>query len=280
MKPVYSIRDWDNHFEVAQSRKVNKALSWVGIPCKHDGKSFRRLMMMEQGLEVFAAWILIVQVAAKCPVRGVLADADGPLDACDMAIKTGAPQAKFEEALKVLSDNRIGWLLVARWEGNGSVLPPQTDRQDKPTNQPGSAEIAAASGSQAGGPVGGNGFASGWGKVADRLASLGASRWRETIEEAKAAGCNPGLALTLIDHGKSNGFGVGAIVTRLARARPTLPVDAGWPESKPATVAPAPPDPQASAEQLRYDLKLAVKNGKITKEVANQRLAAEGIDLI
>jgi hypothetical protein len=278
-KNVYTIRDWDDHFEVSQSRKC-KRLHWVGIPIKHDGKSFRRLMLMEGGIEIYGAWILLVQVAAKCPVRGVLADADGPLDAEDLAIKTGCRPELFENAFKVLSDNRIGWLVVADWERTGSVLPLQTDRQDRPTNQPEVAEIAVASGSQAGGRAGGNGHVSGWGKVSDRLQALRASRWREAISEAKQCGCNPGLALTLIDYGISKGYGTGAIICRLSKAGPNLPVDCGWPETpKPATAAPA-PDPQAEVDQLRYDIITNARKAKWPREKTNAVLAEKGLDLI
>lgn len=279
-KLLYSIRDWDDHFEVSQSRKL-KTLSWVGIPCKHDGKSFRRLMLMPDGVEIFGAWILIVQVAAKCPVRGVLADPDGPLEPSDLAIKTGCPEELFDKALKTLSDNRIGWIVVASWESAGSVLPLQTDRQNKPTNQPAPAENVVASGSQAGGRVGGNGYVSGWGKVSDRLQALRASRWREAISEAKQCGCNPGLALTLIDFGTSHGYGIGAIICRLSKAGPNMPVDAGWPEApKPANAAPVAPDPQDERDQRRYDIITGARKAKWPTEKTNAALAAEGFDLI
>jgi hypothetical protein len=77
----------------------------------------------------------------------------------------------------------------------------------------------------------------GWAPVADRLAGLGASRWREAISEAKECGCTPQLAMQIIDHGTSKGFQVGAIVCRLSKSRPTLPIDAGWPLMETADVA-------------------------------------------
>lgn len=124
-RTLYLIRDWDDTFEVSQNKKV-KAWSWVPMPIKHDGKSFRRLMLREDAGDVFAAWILIVQVAAKCPTRGVLADNDGPLDASDLNIKTGFSATKFSNALKVLSSKEIGWLstdlLLAPSEHGPSAL--------------------------------------------------------------------------------------------------------------------------------------------------------------
>ena len=78
MTTRYRVRDWDQHFENSRSRDYKK-LDWVPLPNKHDGKGYRRLIALENGPALFAAWVLIVQVASKCPQRGVLADEDGPL---------------------------------------------------------------------------------------------------------------------------------------------------------------------------------------------------------
>lgn len=121
MAVLYIIKDWEKHFEVAQSRKSDR-LRWVATPNKHDGKSLRRLMRLPEGLEIFGAWNLILQVASKCPVRGVLADADGPLTAADIADKTGAPADKIHHALTVCSHDSIGWITT------GSTLPDDSQR--------------------------------------------------------------------------------------------------------------------------------------------------------
>lgn len=140
MARVFVIRDWDKHFEVAQTRRV-AALSWVAFPTKHDGKSFRRLMLRSDATETYGVWCLLVQVAAKCVRRGVLADQDGPLDFEDFAIKTGAPAVAFQRALPILADPRIGWVTEDEYEpppielGARSTTDRQTDRQtNKQTN--------------------------------------------------------------------------------------------------------------------------------------------------
>lgn len=286
MGALYSIRDWNENFENAGSRKLKGAHGWVPIPTKHDGKSYRRLMMMPRGPEIYAAWILIIQVAAKCPTRGVLADQDGPLTEDDLSIKTSCPAELFSAALKVLASKEIGWLLVEPWERSGSTvaLPTIPTIPNQPTNQP--KPIPPHSHSEPSDDADSNGLAggrerlSGWGKVADRLAAMGASRWRETIAEAKSAGCNPGLALTLIDYGKSNGYGIGGIICRLAKARPTLPVEDGWPAKPAAPAAPAKPTPskQEQDEMRRFEIiKLGRKSGKTPEQIAEE-LASEGLE--
>lgn len=135
MSVVYSIRDWDENFETAQSRKVKGPLDWVAMPTKHDGKSYGRIMQMDDGPTIYAAWALMVQVAAKCPVRGVLADKDGPLTADDLATKTKFPESLFSKALAELSSPKIAWLAVADWERNGSTLPLQDSTEQDTTEQ-------------------------------------------------------------------------------------------------------------------------------------------------
>lgn len=111
MAVVYSIRDWDDNFECAQSRRGGSH-KWVPIPTKHDGKSFRRIMLRSDGPAIYCAWILLVQIAAKCQRRGVLADSDGPITIEDMAIKTGAPMSIFAPAINVLCSKEIGWMVA------------------------------------------------------------------------------------------------------------------------------------------------------------------------
>lgn len=109
---TYRIRDWDKHFEVSQSKKVRGQLPWIAVPTKHDGQSYRRLMRMEDGPSLYAAWLLIAQVAAKCPTRGTLFNDGRPLTPDDLEIKTDCPAAVFRKAFKVLCDAKIGWLEV------------------------------------------------------------------------------------------------------------------------------------------------------------------------
>lgn len=116
---MYVIRDWNEHFEISESRKY-KNLSWVALPNKHDGKSYRRLVRLEDGAAIFGVWIAIVQVASKCPERGVLADADGPLTPEDISDKTGMSESLVVRALEVLSSERIKWIIAVENPSQGS----------------------------------------------------------------------------------------------------------------------------------------------------------------
>jgi len=114
INPCYGVRRWDTHFENSESRRY-KHLRWVPMPNKHDGRGYKRLVNSQEPAaseQIFCAWNLICQVASKMPVRGILADDDGPLTAEDMAHKTGFRQEIFATAFAALADRRIGWLYV------------------------------------------------------------------------------------------------------------------------------------------------------------------------
>ncbi|NQV29234.1 MAG: hypothetical protein HQ518_33180 [Rhodopirellula sp.] len=121
MRIRFRIRRWDELFENAQSRKTGR-LSWVPVPNKHDGKSYRRLMALPNGPAIYGAWILTLQVASKCPERGVLADADGPLTAEDLAVKTDCPEALFDEVFAELMSEKIPWLEADQLDDAGNVV--------------------------------------------------------------------------------------------------------------------------------------------------------------
>jgi len=119
---LYSIADWDTCFEVAQNRRVVGPLSWVAIPTKHDGLVFRKLMDQNPTGSIYAAWQLIVQVAAKCPIRGTLSDGKKPLTAKDLELKTGFNEKHFQSAFDLLSGDDMAWLLCSEYTPSQSVL--------------------------------------------------------------------------------------------------------------------------------------------------------------
>lgn len=126
---VIVIRNWNEHFECAQSRKVDGPLQWVAVKTKHDGKGYRRVVGHPNGMAIYGAFHLLVQVGAKCKPRGILRDEDGPLTLEDLTFKTGCPRSIFEEAIQVLSSKGIGWVDVV---DDGSSLPLETTQLPPP----------------------------------------------------------------------------------------------------------------------------------------------------
>lgn len=105
---LFRIKDWETIFEIASSRKLKK-LGWVPMPNGHDSIAYCRMMARKDGPEIFAAWILIVQLASRCANRGILASSDGrPYCPEEMGVKTRSPERIFTLALPYLC--QMGWV--------------------------------------------------------------------------------------------------------------------------------------------------------------------------
>jgi hypothetical protein len=113
MATLYTIKGWDSLYENAGSRKILGSLDWFPLPTKHDGLSYGRLMRRSDGMEMYAAWVLILAVAAKCPTRGTLANGEGPLSADDIATKTRTSENVIKRALQLFSSKDIPWLATS-----------------------------------------------------------------------------------------------------------------------------------------------------------------------
>jgi hypothetical protein len=135
--PTYRVRSWAEHFENHETRKL-RSLRYILVPNKQDGKGYRRVAAHPRKCELFAAWVLLLQVASKCPERGTLADEDGPLDADDLAAMTGFPAEAFALAFEVLTDPRIGWLTTEP-DGGPREVPGDcgTERENHPDERNG-----------------------------------------------------------------------------------------------------------------------------------------------
>lgn len=116
MPHAYAIRHWPELFETADSRERVAPNEWVKMRTKHDGRSYRRVTRLRNANNVLLGWYLSLQVAAKMPARGLLADLDGPLDAKDLADKTGIAPAVFQAALTSLIEPDIGWIERLDWD--------------------------------------------------------------------------------------------------------------------------------------------------------------------
>lgn len=127
---LYRIRDWNRHFENNRSRLI-QAMSWVPVPNKHDGEGYRTIMAEPDGLMIYGAWHLILQVASKCRTRGILARDDGtPLTARAIALKTGCLEVQaIQRALDFCSSPEVGWIDVVTIENRPKTVEASLQRQ-------------------------------------------------------------------------------------------------------------------------------------------------------
>jgi hypothetical protein len=131
MATLYTIADWNRHYENNRSRLVRE-LSWVPVPNNHDGEGYARIITHKNGARIFAAWILLLQVASRCEPRGQLIKSTGePHDPESLSLKTRATSVWFKEAIPVLL--QIGWLeakqvpeneLALGWQASDATLTP------------------------------------------------------------------------------------------------------------------------------------------------------------
>lgn len=106
---IYRIKDWDRLFEKAQTRKCT-GMNWVAVPNRHDGTGYATVAAHERACELFAAWILILEIASRMPTRGVLFKDGKPITPKDLAKRTRFPENIFHLAFAVLVEPEIGWL--------------------------------------------------------------------------------------------------------------------------------------------------------------------------
>ncbi len=110
MTKAYQITNWDENYEVAQSRKY-RCLWWCARPNALDGKGYEAIAEHEHCVALNCAWDLIIRVAAQMPKRGLLvADSGRPLTAKNLAFKTHYPVEIFELALIELCKPEINWI--------------------------------------------------------------------------------------------------------------------------------------------------------------------------
>lgn len=101
------IAKWSERYETHETRKL-KHLQWVPVPNQHDGLSFRKIAAHKQSADIFAAWVLMLQVASKAKERGELMHKGKSMTAQDLSIMTGFPEHCFACAIPFLCE--IGWI--------------------------------------------------------------------------------------------------------------------------------------------------------------------------
>ena len=100
---------WSVQYEVAQSRRSPRSMSWFPMPNKLDGDGYTELVEHEDGAAHYGAWCAILCVASKCKARGVLRRDNGaPHDSRSLSRITRLPEKTVSAALDRLIE--IGWI--------------------------------------------------------------------------------------------------------------------------------------------------------------------------
>lgn len=145
---AWEIVKWDERHENHDTRKVVKALDFIVVPTEIR-LSLRQLLGETRGAESFGVYVALAEVAARMPIRGLLANDNGPLTTRDMADLTGLPKRKIDAALQRLSEHggkpQLQWFRRVEWSGQ-SPAPPRDggDERDTPGNARARTREAAA----------------------------------------------------------------------------------------------------------------------------------------
>ena len=123
------IKDWSKHYEKSDHKKC-KDMTWVAIPIKFEGLKYRRIMKMKDGPQILGAWLVLLQLAAKMPVRGVFRDDGKDLSFDDLELMSDFPAKILENAISVLSSESIGWIQELSGSLRKNSANPPTTRQD------------------------------------------------------------------------------------------------------------------------------------------------------
>lgn len=104
---VYRIAKWTD-YEKSDSKKC-VTMSWVAVPINHTGLSFLEIMSRPDGLRMVGGWLLILQIAAQCPERGLLVSDSGRIiGAKEIALKTRANESDIKDCIATLLE--FGWI--------------------------------------------------------------------------------------------------------------------------------------------------------------------------
>ena len=125
---TYYIPAWNKTFEKAQTRKIKSPMPWVAMPTDHQSREYRRILRYQSAPSVLGVWCMVVQLAARMPDRGILADSHGPLDIEDIADEIGFDPAIIEQAFEVLTSPKIKWLQIKGVKDATTTLPPDYQR--------------------------------------------------------------------------------------------------------------------------------------------------------
>jgi hypothetical protein len=121
---LYSIANWEDHYETAETRKLVR-LSWVPAKVKLMDLGLKRILAERDGLAILGCWSLLLQMAAagRYKVRGKLTSAGSPLTCADMAFLVARRPAEFERAISFLSQPHIGWIVIEDAQSTLPLLP-------------------------------------------------------------------------------------------------------------------------------------------------------------
>ncbi len=109
--------DWLTLYEKSDTKKQLGELRWFSMPTAFD-RLFYRVMGLADGSSIWGCFVVVLQLAARMPSRGMLCDRHGPLTVADICIMSRVNEAQMSRAVDVLVDfGLLSWQAVANETG-------------------------------------------------------------------------------------------------------------------------------------------------------------------
>jgi hypothetical protein len=128
---TYQVKDWENIYENAESRKLKKC-GFVCVPNTQQGMGLLHILGQKNGAAIYGIFNLIIgSLSQQSPTRAGWMTDDGtetgkPWSESYLSVRYGRPIGEIREALQVLSSSEVGWIA----EFHREILP--TYRENPP----------------------------------------------------------------------------------------------------------------------------------------------------
>ena len=127
---TWAIAKWGENYETYESRRL-KSMPWVRLPCDLASSGYVEMLTEhEDGEAHFGAWVAVLELAVRCPERGVLTRSNGrPHTVKSMAAVTRFREATIDAMLGRAVD--MGWATMTQDDEITQIARPK--HADSPT---------------------------------------------------------------------------------------------------------------------------------------------------
>ncbi len=103
------IKDWQIYFENGQTRRI-KNLTYHLSPVDHSSLVRKALLRKgSAGYQALAVFSELIDLATRCPQRGLLVEGTGPIMPEDIAARTGIALEDVTRSLELLASKEVAW---------------------------------------------------------------------------------------------------------------------------------------------------------------------------
>ena len=104
------IRNWNIYFENGQTRRI-KNLTYSLSPVDYSSMTRKALLRKgAAGYTALAVFAELIDMATRCPQRGLLVEATGAITAEDIAARTGIALGDVTQSLELLASKPVAWI--------------------------------------------------------------------------------------------------------------------------------------------------------------------------